>query len=120
MAGLGLFLAKKIADAGGLYPNESLVVVIEDGKKIVVEGNRRLASLKLLNSPDLAPEPMIARFRTLSHSIGQQAIEKVDIVVAPSRAAAAGLIVSRHTGDFVKRRPYMFSLYQGEIKHATS
>ena len=34
---------------GGLYPSESLIAVEEDGKKIVVEGNRRLAALwKLL------------------------------------------------------------------------
>src|SRR5205085_10720823 len=58
---------------------------------------------KLLISPDLAPDNMKSRFRSLIHNLPTQAIEKVDVVIAPSRAAAARLIVARHTGDFVKR-----------------
>jgi hypothetical protein len=96
-------LAKSIVEFGGLYPSESLVGVEEGDKKIVVEGNRRLAALKLLDSPDLAPDNMIAKFRTLSHNIAPQAIEKAEVVVAPSRTAAARLIVARHTGDVVRR-----------------
>ncbi|MFL5330320.1 MAG: hypothetical protein ACJ8C4_15575 [Gemmataceae bacterium] len=96
-------LAKSIAEFGGLYPNESMIVVEEGGKKVVVEGNRRLASLKLLISPDLAPDAAIGKFRALTHNISQQAIEKVEVVLAPSRTAAARLIVARHTGDVVKR-----------------
>ncbi len=96
-------LAKSIADFGGLYPNESLIAVEEDGKKIVVEGNRRLAALKLLDSPDLAPDKLISKFRSLNLNLSPQAIEKVEVVVAPTRGAAARLIVARHTGDVVKR-----------------
>lgn len=96
-------LAKSVVDFGGLYPSESLIAIEEDGKKIVVEGNRRLAALKLLDSPDLAPDRLIGKFRSLSHNIAPQAIERVEVVLAPSRAAAARLIVARHTGDVVKR-----------------
>jgi len=96
-------LAKSIVEFGGLYPSESLIAVEEVGKKVVLEGNRRLAALKLLDSPDLAPDHMIAKFRALSHNIGPQAIEKAEVVLAPSRTAAARLIVARHTGDVVKR-----------------
>jgi hypothetical protein len=62
-------LARSIADFGGLYPGESLIAVEEDGKKTVVEGNRRLAALKLLNSPDLAPDKMKGKFRSLIHNL---------------------------------------------------
>jgi ParB-like chromosome segregation protein Spo0J len=96
-------LAKSIADFGGLYPSESLIAVEEDGKKVVLEGNRRLAALKLLNSPDLAPDNMKSKFRSLIHNLPKQAIESAEVVVAPSRAAAARLIVARHTGEVVKR-----------------
>ena len=97
-----LDLAKSIADFGGLYPNESLIAVEEDGRKTVVEGNRRLAALKLLNSPDPAPDNMKGKFRSLIHNLPTEAIEKVEVVLAPSRAAAHA-IVARHTGDVVKR-----------------
>ncbi|HEX4000241.1 MAG TPA: hypothetical protein VHX65_16940, partial [Pirellulales bacterium] len=40
-------LAKSVVDFGGLYPNESLIAIEENGNKIVVEGNRRLAALNL-------------------------------------------------------------------------
>lgn len=113
-------LAKSIVDFGGLYPSESLIAVEDGGKKIVVEGNRRLAALKLLDSPDLAPDKMVSKFRTLSHGIAPQAIEKVEVVLAPSRAAAARLIVARHTGEVVKRwsrvqqAKYIRTLVNGE------
>ena len=48
-----LALAKSIVDFGGLYPNERLIAVDEDRERVVVEGNRRLAALKLLHSPGL-------------------------------------------------------------------
>src|SRR5262245_12100070 len=64
-----LELAKSIVEFGGLYPNERLILVEEGGEKIVVEGNRRLSALKLLHSPDLAPEAHTERFRNLSNKI---------------------------------------------------
>jgi hypothetical protein len=96
-------LAKSIAEFNGLYQSERLIVVEEAGDKVVVEGNRRLAALKLLHSPDLAPEAQIERFRSLSNKVDQKVIEKVEVVFAPSRSVAARLIVARHTGDAVKR-----------------
>jgi hypothetical protein len=47
-------LIKNIA-ANGFFPSEPLVAVQEDGKKYVVEGNRRLAATKLLLNSSLAP-----------------------------------------------------------------
>ncbi|MDC9511307.1 hypothetical protein [Pseudoalteromonas sp. Angola-4] len=38
----------------GFFPGEPLLIVEEDGKNIVVEGNRRLSSLKLLKDPNIA------------------------------------------------------------------
>ena len=48
-------LAKSIAEKG-YYPGESLIGIQENGKKCILEGNRRLAALKLLISPAAAPE----------------------------------------------------------------
>jgi hypothetical protein len=47
-------LAKDITEVGYL-PDSSLIAVYENGKHVVVEGNRRLTALKLLVSPTLAP-----------------------------------------------------------------
>ena len=53
-------LAKSIAD-NGYYPIEALIIVQENKEKLVLEGNRRLAALKLLISPEAAPEEWVPR-----------------------------------------------------------
>ena len=89
-------LAKNIAD-NGYYPVESLIVVQEGAEKFVVEGNRRLAALKLLFSPQTAPERWEQKVRSLANRIDPKAIAKVRVVRSPSREAAASIIMSRHT-----------------------
>jgi len=42
--------------ASGFFPNESLIVAEEKGRKIVIEGNRRLAAVKTLLSPGVASD----------------------------------------------------------------
>ena len=46
-------LALSIA-ASGFFQNEPLIVAREDGRKVVIEGNRRLAAVKVLLDDDLA------------------------------------------------------------------
>jgi len=50
-----LELVQSIA-ASGFFPHEALIVAEEKGKKIVIEGNRRLAAVKVLLHPALAKE----------------------------------------------------------------
>ena len=39
--------------ASGFFPHEPLIVAQEDGKKVVIEGNRRLAAVKVLLNPSI-------------------------------------------------------------------
>ena len=41
----------------GYFPNESLVAIRDGANTIVIEGNRRLAALKLLLNPSSPPTP---------------------------------------------------------------
>ncbi|MBN1460677.1 MAG: hypothetical protein JXA57_14170 [Armatimonadetes bacterium] len=92
-----LELAKDIADKG-YYPVERLIVVEEQGKRYVVEGNRRLAALKLLSAPELAPEDYRRRFEALSKKVAASgAPKKAKVTVAPSRQEAYGFILDKHT-----------------------
>lgn len=93
-----LRLAEDIASEGAVNPTELPVVVEEDGNLIVVEGNRRLAALKLLRNPVLADAP--------EHQRRLQALAKEDkgpdsLVVfhAASRDDAKHWIDLRHTGE---------------------
>ena len=40
--------------ASGFFPHEPLIVAEEDGKKVVIEGNRRLAAVNILINPSIA------------------------------------------------------------------
>lgn len=86
----------------GYFPNELLVAVKEQSSIIVIEGNRRLAALKLLLNPDLAPADEIKKVRAHADR-NHHRVEKATVLIAPSRAAAVALIVARHKGESVKK-----------------
>lgn len=96
-------LAASIAKLG-LFPNERLVVVQVGRRYIVLEGNRRVAAIKLLLNPELAPnETTIRYFRRLSEKTDLGALGKLDAAVVSSRIAAAPIIAALHTGQAKKR-----------------
>lgn len=95
-------LAKSIAE-NGYYPVEALIIVEESKSKYVVEGNRRLAALKLLLSPESAPDKGAERrFRTLAGRTNPSVLRKVKVIKAPSREDAAPVIMGRHTRSQVE------------------
>lgn len=95
-------LAKDIAD-NGYYPTEVLVAVEDSGKTIVVEGNRRLAALKLLRNPGIAPKEHESHFKRLAARMDITPLAKVEVVIAPNRDTAGRLIFARHTKSSVER-----------------
>jgi len=95
-------LARDIVEIG-YYPLESLIGLEDGGKTYILEGNRRLAALKLLISPELAPENTVRKFRNLSGGIAVDQIKKVRVLFAPSRRAAAPIIMQKHTRQQIER-----------------
>jgi len=97
-------LAKDVIE-NGLDPSSSLMVTPfdEDSRYyIVLEGNRRLAVLKILKDPGLVSgavdEAIVGRFRKLTAQY-KDSIKEMECVVFDSRAAAAHWIELRHTGE---------------------
>src|SRR5258708_7044953 len=72
-------LAKDITQHG-YFPTEVLIGVDEDGQHTIVEGNRRLAALKFLLSPELAPDTWVKRFRMLAARVTSENIRRVRVV----------------------------------------
>lgn len=91
-------LAEDIVAEGGLNPTELSVVVEEDGDYVVIEGNRRLAALKLLANPDLADDSATAaRFRRVAdRGTGPTSML---CYLAESREDAKHWLDLRHTGE---------------------
>lgn len=96
-------LAKGIAE-NGFFPDEVIIVFRENElNRYVLEGNRRVAALKLLLNPDGAPEKLKRKFRILSRSVDRSLIKKVQAVVAPSREEATPIIIEKHTHAPIKK-----------------
>jgi len=84
----------------GYFPNEPLLAINEAGRYVVVEGNRRLAALKVLQEPGLLEGSLASQVERLSHRIGDpRVIANVPVTIAPSRGATDRLIAGRHIGS---------------------
>lgn len=91
----------------GLNPTERIIVVVSEkrGKFVVLEGNRRLAALKLLSKPEMldAIEISSAASKALrkaaSIEFTPSEIEKIESVVFDDKDEASIWIDLKHTGE---------------------
>lgn len=91
-------VAQSIA-ARGYFPNEPLLAIKEGDKLVVVEGNRRLAALKALREPGLVEGVYQRQLERLFRQIDDPTtIQKVPVILAPSRRATGRQIAGRHIG----------------------
>lgn len=92
-------LARSIIEEGGLDPTQMIVVANENGHKVVIEGNRRVTALKLLNKPALAPSDAVRiRIEKLLSNAGP-APTRVKAIVYDNRSEFANFQRLRHTGE---------------------
>ncbi|MFH1890548.1 MAG: ParB/Srx family N-terminal domain-containing protein [Candidatus Kuenenbacteria bacterium] len=86
----------------GFFPDEPPVVVKEDGKFYVLEGNRRVVALKSMISPKIAPSKYVKNIRKI---IGKaRPITEIEVRLASSREDASVYLATKHTKN--TRRPW--------------
>jgi hypothetical protein len=91
----------------GLNPMDRWLVLkstSERGKYVVLEGNRRLATLRLLNNPSVMNDlevraPVKKRLEVLAKQFNFKNIEPIDCYEIDDRADAATWLTQRHTGE---------------------
>ncbi|MGL4352356.1 MAG: hypothetical protein ACRCTP_00085 [Aeromonas popoffii] len=95
-----LRLANHIAE-NGLDPTElQLVTPDGDSNYVVLEGNRRLTALKLLQKPDLCPdEKLLKGFIEAQKKLNGGIPAEIEFSVVPSRSAGDIWIELKHTGE---------------------
>lgn len=94
-----LELAKDIKKIG-LNPLETIGLISsknEQNNYIVVEGNRRICALKLLNDPELAPKQLKGAFEKIKN--GWNILKKIECVVFPDRNAVHIWLDRIHNGE---------------------
>lgn len=97
-------LASAINEYGGLLPGERIVVLEENGRYVVVEGNRRTCALQLLLSRDLIPASFSHRIPQTSEKV-ISACSQVEVDVLPNRDAALALMSRRHIEGVKQWKP---------------
>lgn len=97
-------LATAINEYGSLLPGERIVVLREDNRYVVVEGNRRTCSLQLLLSRDLIPDGFVHRIPHTSDKILENC-GSIEVDVLPDRNAALELMSKRHIEGVKQWKP---------------
>lgn len=96
-------LAKKISEEG-YFVGEEPIICIENNKKVVLEGNRRTAALKLLQDPKKFLST--AKANTLLQNILKNDFpvdRKLRCYIAPNRLLANPIIYERHNGATLQK-----------------
>lgn len=81
------------------FLNEPLLAIVENGRHVVVEGNRRLAAVKALREPGLLEGSLQRQVERLSRRIADPlSLARIPVTIAPSRRATDRQIAGRHIG----------------------
>lgn len=94
-------LARKIVKHGDLFQGERIISVVENGKHVVLEGNRRVAACQMLVDPSLIPTGYKVKFPKAESGLKTK-LKKILADVAPNRDAAEPILTRRHTEQGVK------------------
>lgn len=95
----------------GYFPDEPPVVIKENKDLVVLEGNRRVVSLKAMLSPGIAPTRYSQKIKKMME--GHSPIEEISVHVATSRNEAMEYLAAKHTKTTRKpwtalRRAYFY------------
>lgn len=91
-------LAKQISLNRGLPLAEKPVLTIENGKYVVLEGNRRICACKLLLEPSLLPSKKRGKIPKIDWEM-RNYLENLPVVLTPDRNSTEAFITMRHSGD---------------------
>lgn len=98
--------------ASGFFHHEAVIAAEEDGKYVVIEGNRRLAAVKVLLSPATAdehgwPVPKLS-------SEDEDALKKIPVIIS-DRESAWRYLGFKHVNGPAKWSSYAKAAYIAEI-----
>ena len=96
----------------GLFPDEIPITIKENGRHVTIEGNRRVAALKVMLNPALLGTQKAHVVKILRNI---DPIKKIEVLVAPNRSEANKLLANKHTK--VTRKPWK-PLRQAYFYHA--
>lgn len=103
--------------ASGFFEHEPLFAVKEEGKNIVIEGNRRLAAVKCLLNPELADYIGINKNLLLIDEEKREQLKALPVIFESERKDAWKFIGFKHINGPAKWGSYAKAQYISQIKN---
>lgn len=97
-------LAREINETGGLLPGERIVVLQDNDKYVVIEGNRRTCALQFLLNRKLIPDGLAHQIPQTNPDVIQNC-QMVNVDVIHDRNTATALMARRHIAGVRQWRP---------------
>lgn len=98
-------LAEDIAQSGGLYAGERIIVTKENDRWIVLEGNRRICACKILMDPQLLANRRLASINKISLLMNEELKQNLTFISADvmnNRLEAQSSLAAKHI-DGIKK-----------------
>lgn len=96
-------LAQDIVENGTDPSQLPIVMQLDEGRYVVLEGNRRLAAIRALENPDslvdVIPTSVLQEVRKLSKAYQEDPVDAISCLVVKDRDEARHWIELRHTGE---------------------
>ncbi len=100
--------------ANGFFENEALYAIVEDGKNVVVEGNRRLAAVKLILAPERC-KGMAKYAERITEELRKELEEGLPVIFLEKREDAWRYIGFKHVNGPVKWDSYAKAEYIAQV-----
>jgi hypothetical protein len=101
--------------AHGFFQTEPLLVVREQGKRIVIEGNRRLSAVKIILDNELAKDILPERIRNKITSKLKKELETLPVLELKSREEAWRFIGFKHINGAAKWNSFAKAIYIADV-----
>lgn len=101
--------------ASGFFKSEALYVVREEGKLVVIEGNRRLAAIKAILHPELIKRGGMEKYRPIPKGLIDDLTESIPVIEMPNRKDAWRYIGFKHVNGPAKWDSYAKAQYIAQV-----
>lgn len=102
--------------ANGFFENEAMYVIIENGRKIVIEGNRRLAAVKAILEPSAILNGGMNRYKErITQKLLDDLTNNLPIIILNSREDTWRYIGFKHVNGAVKWDSYAKAEYIAQV-----
>lgn len=103
--------------ASGFFTNEPLIAIVEDGRNVVLEGNRRLAAVKCISDPTIADFIGINKNTLNIPHDARKTLDQIPVIFVNDRKEAWKFIGFKHINGPAKWGSYAKAQYISQIKN---